>query len=121
MKFTCPANFKALNPRARYRTMIRMLCSLRMPLAISVLAMPALLQGQSTGHYAPGLEGIKGASLPPPGWYVRDYNLFYSSSQFNDAAGNRVGAANLDVLTYANAPRLIWITDTKLLGGFLGM
>ena len=25
----------------------------------------------------PGVEGIKGASLPPPGFYVRDYNLAY--------------------------------------------
>ena len=101
--------------------MKRIICSIRQILAISLLAMPALLRAQAIGHYVPGLEGIKGASLPPPGWYVRDYNLFYSSGQLNSATGNRIAAANLDVFTYANAPRLIWITDTKILGGFLGL
>ena len=27
----------------------------------------------------------------------------------------------LDVFTYANIPRVIWITDTKFLGGFVGV
>ena len=101
--------------------MTRIISPIRLLLAISLLAMPALLHAQSTGHYVPGAEGIKGASLPPPGWYVRDYNIFYSSGQFNNAMGNKVGAANLDVFTYANVPRLIWITDAKILGGFLGV
>ena len=86
-----------------------------------LLATPMWLQAQPTAHYVPGLEGIKGASLPPPGWYVRDYNLAYYATQVNDAAGNSAGPANFEALTYANAPRVIWITDTRLLGGFLGV
>ena len=42
-----------------------------------LVAVPALLQAQPTAHYAPGTEGIKAATLPPPGIYVRDYNSFY--------------------------------------------
>jgi len=90
-------------------------------IVVSLLAMPELLQAQPTAHYVPGVEGIKGASLPPPGFYVRDYNYAYYASQVNDAAGNSAGPANFEALTYANVPRAIWITDTKLLGGFLGM
>ena len=66
-------------------------------------------------------EGIKGASLPPPGFYVRDYNYFYWADQFNDSSGNDLHVPNADVFTYANIPRVIWITDTKFLGGFVGV
>ncbi len=69
----------------------------------------------------PGVEGIKGASLPPPGVYFRDYNYFYWADQLNDSAGNKNGPADLDAFTYANLPRVIWITDTKFLGGFVGV
>lgn len=94
--------------------------SFRLLLAISLLAMPALLLAQSTGHYVAGTEGIKGASLPPPGWYVRDYNLFYTSGRLNDVKGNRIKLVDPDIFVYANVPRLIWITDVKVLGGSLG-
>ena len=90
-------------------------------LAVSLTALPALLQAQPTAHYVPGVEGIKGASLPPPGWYARDYNYFYTADQVNDSSGNKVGAADLDAFTYANIPRLIWITDKQFLGGFIGV
>ena len=69
----------------------------------------------------PGSEGIKGASLPPPGVYFRDYNYFYWADQFNDPSGNDAHVPNADVFTYANIPRVIWITDTKFLGGYVGV
>jgi hypothetical protein len=86
-----------------------------------LLAVPVLLQAQPTAHYVPGVEGIKAASLPPPGWYLRDYNLAYTASQRNDAGGHEMAGVDPDVSIYANVPRLIWISDTKLLGGFLGV
>lgn len=93
----------------------------RAALGLALMAMPALLPAQPTAHYVPGVEGIKGASLPPPGWYVRDYNYFYSADQLNDASGNKNAPADLDAFTYANVLRGIWITDTKFLGGFAGV
>lgn len=73
-----------------------------------------------TGHYVPGVEGVKGASLPPPGVYVRDYNAFYWSSQLN---GNNGTATPLDfnAFVYANLLRPIWISEWKVLGGNFGM
>lgn len=79
------------------------------------------LQAQPTAHYVPGVEGIKGASLPPPGIYLRDYNAFYWADRVNDSKGNEIGPADPDVFIYANVPRLVWITDTKFLGGFVGV
>jgi hypothetical protein len=90
-------------------------------LAVSLTALPIVLQAQPSAHYPPGVEGIKAASLPPPGFYVRDYNYSYWANRLNDANGNEIGAAAPSVFSYVNVPRLLWITDTKLLGGFVGV
>ena len=94
---------------------------IRFLLAVCLAATSASLQAQPTAHYVPGVEGIKGASLPPPGWYARDYNVFYTSDRLNDGNGNSAGPPNFDAFTYANVPRVIWITDQKFLGGFVGV
>ena len=65
-------------------------------------------------HYTNGVEGIRAASLPPPGVYFRLYNVFYSAGDLNDTNGNSFGDFDLDV--FAVVPRLIWITNYKLLG-----
>jgi hypothetical protein len=91
-------------------------------LLAGLLAAPGLIQAQPTAHYIPGAEGIKGASLPPPGFYVRDYNIGYYSTTLNDAGGNKaLPGVNTEASLYANVPRVIYITDTKLLGGYLGV
>lgn len=67
------------------------------------------------GHYPAGAEGIKGASLPPPGFYFRDYNMFYTADTFRD------GPPDFEIDAYVNAPRLIWMTDKKIFGANYGM
>ena len=75
-------------------------------LLLAVLfAIPSLVQAQPTDHYVPGSEGIKAASLPPPGLWLRDYNSFYYAGQVNDAHGNKIGAADASAFVYANVPR----------------
>jgi hypothetical protein len=69
-----------------------------------------------TGHYVPGVDGIKGSSVPPPGFYIRDYNVFYTADQMNDPSGNKI-PMDFNVFVYANVFRLIWVTDYKVLGG----
>ena len=95
--------------------------SINYVLAVGFAALPGLLSAQPSAHYAPGVEGIKAASLPPPGIYFRDYNYFYIADQLNNAAGNKNGPADLDLFIYANLPRVLWITDTKFLGGYVGV
>jgi len=82
-----------------------------------LLLLPAWIQAQPVvaGHYPAGAEGIKGASLPPPGIYFRDYNFFYGADKFAD------GPPQFDVFAYINAPRLIWMTDLKIFGANYGM
>ena len=95
--------------------------SVRYCLAVSLMALPGLLSAQPTAHYVPGSEGIKGASLPPPGIYLRDYNYFYAASQLNDFAGHKFAPADFNSFVYANIPRVLYITDTKILDGFVGV
>src|SRR5512146_3272232 len=90
-------------------------------LLASLLAAPALVQAQPTAHYVPGVEGLKGASLPPPGLYLRDYNVFYYANTLNDNHGNNIPGVDPRAYIYANVPRVIWITDLQLLGGSIGV
>ncbi len=89
-------------------------------LTAGLLALPIAVQAQPTAHYPPGLHGINAATLPSPGFYVRDYNFFYFSDRLNDGNGNRNGQANFDAFTYANVIRPIWISRYKVFGGYLG-
>ena len=88
--------------------------------AAALVALPCGLEAQPTAHYPPGIHGINAATLPPPGFYLRDYNLFYTSDHLNGPTGDRTGPANFDAFTYANVLRPIWITDLQVLGGYLG-
>ncbi len=94
--------------------------TVRYLLAVALAAVPGAIQAQPDAHYVPGIEGIKCATLPPPGFYFRDYNVFYVADQLNNGAGDSVGPNNLQALVYANVPRAIWITDKQLLGGNIG-
>ena len=91
--------------------------TIRFILVAGLMAVSSLVQAASfSGHYPAGVEGIKGASLPPPGIYFRDYNLFYYADRFPD-----IGPPDFEAFAYVQAPRLIWITKWKLLGGYYGM
>ena len=88
-------------------------------LLAGLFTMPGILQAQPSAHYAPGTEGLKAATLPPPGLWVRDYNEFYYADQENGPTGSK--QATQQAFVYANVPRLLWITDIQVLGGYLGV
>ncbi|MDR3456191.1 MAG: transporter [Verrucomicrobiae bacterium] len=88
----------------------------RLLLAAGVFALAVQPQALPVGsHYPVGAEGIKGAALPPPGIYLRDYNFFYSAGKVDGLP------ADVDIFAYVQAPRLIWMTDKKILGANYGM
>jgi len=90
-------------------------------LAVSLsTAATALAQPSLQGHYIPGVEGIKAATLPPPGVYLRDYNYVYWADRLNGAGGIQV-PVNFNAVAYANVPRVIWMTGQKFLGADVGM
>lgn len=89
----------------------------RLVFGAGLLAIAGQLSAQPivAGHYPAGAEGIKGASLPPPGLYFRDYTFFYTADRFKN------GPPEFDITACLNAPRLIWMTDWKLFGADYGM
>lgn len=69
-----------------------------------------------TGHYVNGVEGIKGASVPPPGLYYRLYTLYYTADTLTDPGGNEI-PIDFDVSVFAMVNRLIWSSKYEVLGG----
>jgi hypothetical protein len=69
-----------------------------------------------SGHYVHGVEGIKAATLPPPGFYYRLYTVYYDADQYMDQDGNEY-SFDFDVTLFALVNRFIWVTDYKILGG----
>ncbi len=74
---------------------------------------------QETGHYVNGVEGLKGASLPPPGFYWKLYNAFYTADTMTDKDGDEIDIG-FDLTVYALVNRFIWISDMKMLGADYG-
>jgi hypothetical protein len=81
------------------------------------IAVP-LMAGESS-HYVNGVEGIKAASLPPPGVYGRLYTVYYGADSMNDANGHDMNVG-LDLNVVALVPRCIWITPMTILGASYG-
>jgi hypothetical protein len=59
--------------------------------------------------------------VPPPGFYFRDYNIFYTSDQVNNSTGHSAGPPNFNVFTYAQVPRFVYVSNLKFLGGNVGV
>ena len=59
-------------------------------------------------HYPAGSEGIKSATMPPPGFYLADYNSFYF---YNKVPGfDRQEQKGFEQFSYTQSPRLLWFT-----------
>lgn len=85
--------------------------------AACVMSMSPIASGQVQGtHYPNGVEGIKGASIPGPGLYIRMYNLYYMADDLKDASGHD-SPVGLEVSSYVLAPRVLWVSETEVLGG----
>lgn len=69
----------------------------------------------ANNHYVNGVEGIKGGSVPPPGFYYKMYNVYYHADENNDQSGDAL-PIDFDVDVFAIANRFIWVTDKTFLG-----
>ncbi|MGD9873713.1 MAG: transporter [Kiritimatiellia bacterium] len=96
-------------------------------LAVTVLALAGSAFADINNHYVNGVEGIKGGSVPPPGTYLRLYNVYYTADEMMDANGDEINQVPLpdgsmadfgfDVEVMAIVPRLIWVSQKTILGG----
>ena len=50
--------------------------------ALALLGALAATAVQAEGHYVPGVEGMQGPSVPPPGMYYLGYMVNYNINDF---------------------------------------
>jgi hypothetical protein len=78
--------------------------------AVALLLLSGLCCAGEIANYPNGIEGIKAASVPPPGWYWRNYNFWYHSDTMRDADGDKVDIDfKLDLV--ASIQRFLFVTD----------
>ncbi|NLY65649.1 MAG: transporter [Alcaligenaceae bacterium] len=82
------------------------------------LAMTAAVAG---GHYVPGVEGVRGSSVPPSGLYYLGYAVHYDINNFRSPGStDKLPGKNEGHVT-ALVNRLVWMTDYKFLGADYGV
>lgn len=87
---------------------------------LSILSFGTLAtEGGGLGIYPDGLENFMSGALPPQGVHVLMYggNAHYDS--IRDNKGDKIPVPGFSVNVNVLAPRLIWVTDQKILGGDL--
>ncbi|MGD9807175.1 MAG: transporter [Deferribacterales bacterium] len=70
--------------------------------------------------YPVGTEGIKGATVPPPGFYYVLYTKYYEADKTYDKDGDEINNG-FDLSAFIMANRFVYITNKKILGGDYGM
>lgn len=89
-------------------------------LMIIALGGMSFAQTVDTEAYVNGVEGIKAASAPPPGMYLKVYGVYATGDTLKDPDGKEVEGVDLDATVMAIVPRFVWITNFKLLGADYG-
>lgn len=88
------------------------------------VCLPLLVAGVALsgemGHYPTGAEGIKAASLPPPGFYLKNYVVDYRSNRLKDD-DHQTQHVDFKFVRLAPVPRFVWMTKKKFLGADYGM
>ena len=88
--------------------------------SLLLLSIGTTVFSQETGHYTPGVAGLKGGTLPPPGFYYIMHNVYYSSDTFYDGNGDKA-EIDFDVSVFANVHRFIYVWEDVLWGANYAM
>ena len=87
----------------------------------AALALLVAAGAQAEGHYVPGVEGMQGPSVPPPGVYYLGYLVNYDISSLRaPGSSDAIPGRNKGSVT-ALANRLVWVTNHKFLGADYGV
>jgi len=82
---------------------------------ISAIYLPSAFATENgSDSFALGAEGMMAGALPPAGIYLLSYYQNYHASEFQN------GPDQFHVDVNAVVPRLVWMTDQKILDGQLG-
>lgn len=94
----------------------RWLGALALAAAVGALASPASATENGRNPFPNGLNGTEVGSLPPPGVYLINEIVIFRNDRFNDSHGDKL-FPNFDLEVNAYAPRFLWNSGRKLLGG----
>ena len=87
----------------------------------AALALLVAAGAQAEGHYVPGVEGMQGPSVPPPGVYYLGYLVNYNIDSLRaPGSSDAIPGRNKGSVT-ALANRLVWVTNHKFLGADYGI
>lgn len=89
--------------------------------ALAALGLAAAGAAWADGHYVPGVEGIQGSSVPPPGLYYLGYLINYNINDFRAPGGSSNLPGNNGGTVTALANRFVWVSGHKLLGADYGV
>lgn len=94
-------------------------------LSYGIIFMAFVLISASTafatgGGYTPGLEGAMAPSLPPPGFYYKQYNLLLDSDTLNNPDGDKLDV-DFDLNVMVQAHRLAYFFKNPLFSGDWGI
>lgn len=88
---------------------------------VVALAFGSVAAHATTGPFVPGVSGIKGATLPPPGLYVKLYATFVDVGSYRDGDGDKMRAVgdngNSETDIFVFTTRFTNTFDYKILGG----
>lgn len=104
-----------------------MISSLRTPLArlvcacaLGLCAAPLVASEGGGSSYPMGAEAHLVGVMPPPGFYAQVFSTHYEADSLRDDSGDRL-PPDFRLRVNAVAPRLIWVTEEKVLGGSLAL
>lgn len=78
------------------------------------------LYSQETGHYVPGIAGIKAGTLPPPGFYYVMHNIYYTADTYYDGNGDEA-PIDFRLNVFSNAHRFVYVWEDVLFGANYAM
>jgi hypothetical protein len=94
------------------------------------LGLTTLADAGQLGHFSPAVADIRDYVMPPPGFYFKEYDYFYTTGSFHNSAGESVntiplrngGTATVDVNVnlFVLAPTFLWISNWEILGAHYG-
>lgn len=95
-------------------------CAFTLTTALLMANSASLVQASEGGvsSWPMGIELYGMGILPPPGTYAQVFAGNYLANSVRDNTGNK--AADIDLRVTTVAPRVVWVSEQKVLGGDLG-
>lgn len=89
---------------------------------LAVLAVPFTASAGSTAAYPQGADIFFLGAVPPPGVYLKLYNVYQTGTKLKDNNGTAIpDTVFKEASAFTNTLRTIWITKAKVLGADYGM